>query len=50
MGKVIGLDIGVASVGWAVVDSNDFNVVESGSNLFDEADANQNKERSGFAA
>lgn len=45
MGKVIGLDIGVASVGWAVVDSNDFNVVESGSNLFDEADANQNKER-----
>lgn len=40
----IGLDIGIASVGWAVVDEN-YNILESGSNLFDSADANSNVER-----
>ena len=44
MGKLIGLDIGIASVGWAVVEDND-NIVELGSNLFDSADASNNAQR-----
>lgn len=47
MGYSIGLDLGIASVGWAVVDDND-DVVESGSNLFPAADASRNVERRGF--
>lgn len=41
------LDIGIASVGWAVV-SDDYKVVEAGSNLFESADASRNVERRGF--
>ena len=37
MGYTVGLDIGVASVGVAVLDEND-NIVEAVSNIFDEAD------------
>ena len=46
MGKIIGLDIGVASVGWAVVE-NDENakIIELGSNIFDEATAANNMTR-----
>lgn len=47
MGYSIGLDLGIASVGWAVVNDND-DVVESGSNLFPAADASRNVERRGF--
>ncbi len=45
----LGLDIGIASVGWAVVDSED-KVIECGSRLFESADASQNEERRGFRA
>ena len=47
MGVRFGLDIGVASVGWAVVNDN-YEVEEAGSNLFTSADANQNVERRSF--
>lgn len=40
MGIRIGVDIGIASVGWAVVD-DEYQVLESGSNLFDSADASR---------
>ncbi len=43
----LGLDIGVASVGWAVV-GEDYSVVEAGANLFPCADASKNEERRGF--
>lgn len=42
-----GLDIGIASVGWAVVD-DDYKVLEAGANIFEAADASQNMERRGF--
>ena len=47
MGIRIGVDIGIASVGWAVVD-DEYQVLESGSNLFDSADASRNVDRRGF--
>lgn len=47
MGIRIGVDIGIASVGWAVVD-DEYRVLESGSNLFDSADASRNVDRRGF--
>lgn len=42
-----GIDIGVASVGWAVV-NDEYEVVEACSNIFSSADANQNVERRNF--
>lgn len=45
MGYVVALDIGVASVGWAVIDKETERVLEAGSNLFEEANATQNQER-----
>lgn len=47
MGLRFGLDIGVASVGWAVV-NDEYEVVEAGSNLFASADANMNMDRRTF--
>ena len=44
MGIKVGLDIGVASVGWAVVD-DEYVVLESGVNLFSEATASNNETR-----
>lgn len=44
MGLRFGLDIGVASVGWAVV-NDEYEVLEAGANLFDSADASKNMER-----
>lgn len=41
MGIRIGLDIGIASVGWSVV-KDDYTVLELGSNLFESADASMN--------
>lgn len=43
----LGLDIGVASVGWAVVNEN-YEVLELGSDLFKEANPQNNQERRGF--
>lgn len=42
-----GFDIGIASVGWAVVD-DDYRVLEAGSNLFEAAEASKNVERQEF--
>lgn len=40
MGIRVGLDIGVASVGWTVISVEDeIKILESGSNLFECADA-----------
>lgn len=45
MGYVLALDIGVASVGWAVIDSESENVLEAGANLFPEASVASNVDR-----
>ena len=42
MGYIVALDIGIASVGWAVIDKESETVVEAGSNLFPEATAANN--------
>ncbi|HAL02660.1 MAG TPA: type II CRISPR RNA-guided endonuclease Cas9 [Lachnospiraceae bacterium] len=47
MGITIGLDLGVASVGWAVV-NDEYQILESCSNIFPAAEASKNVERRGF--
>lgn len=47
MGITIGLDLGVSSVGWAVVNDN-YEILESCSNIFPSADAAENAKRRGF--
>lgn len=45
MKYILALDIGVASVGWAVLDIESGTVVEACSNIFPEASAAQNQLR-----
>ena len=45
MGYIVALDIGISSVGWAVIDKDSEKVMESGSNLFPEATAANNQTR-----
>ncbi len=45
MNYVLGLDIGIASVGWAVIDLETLQVIESCSNIFTAAEAENNKDR-----
>ena len=45
---ILGLDIGIASVGWAVVGAESENIIESGVRLFESADASKNQERRSF--
>ena len=45
MGYIVALDIGVASVGWAVIEKGSETVIESGSNIFPEASAANNQMR-----
>jgi len=45
MAYIVALDIGVASVGWAVVDKESEKVIEAGSNIFQEASASNNQTR-----
>ena len=48
MGYIVALDIGIASVGWAVIDKTTEQVLEAGSNLFEEASAAENQKRRGM--
>lgn len=45
MGYIVALDIGVASVGWAVIERESEKVIEAGSNIFPEASAAANQVR-----
>ena len=47
MGYILGLDIGVASVGYAIIDER-YNVLISGVRLFREGTAEENVARRGF--
>lgn len=45
MKYILALDIGIASVGWAVLDKESETVIEAGSNIFPEASAAENQLR-----
>ena len=47
-GKMLGLDIGVASVGVGIIDAKTGNVIHANSRLFSAANAENNAERRGF--
>ncbi|WP_099223276.1 type II CRISPR RNA-guided endonuclease Cas9 [Listeria costaricensis] len=42
---ILGLDVGVASVGWGLIDGDDGRIVDAGVRLFNSATASQNMER-----
>lgn len=48
MNKVLGLDIGVSSVGWGIIDTDKMEIIDAGVRLFEEATRNANEERRGF--
>ena len=48
MQYIVALDIGVASVGYAVIDKMSETVIEAGSNIFPEASAANNQVRRGM--
>ncbi|OJF92814.1 type II CRISPR RNA-guided endonuclease Cas9 [Alkalibacterium sp. 20] len=45
---VLGLDIGVSSVGWGIIDKDTNEVVDAGVRLFEEATRNANEDRRNF--
>lgn len=45
---VLGLDIGVSSVGWGIIDKDTNEVIDAGVRLFEEATRNANEERRNF--
>ena len=45
---ILGLDIGIASVGWAVVGAESENIIESGVRLFESADASKKSRKKKF--
>ena len=48
MKKILGLDIGITSVGWGIVDSNTNRIIDFGVRLFDESDSENNLKRRGY--
>lgn len=44
---VLGIDIGIASVGYGVID-NDYNIIDAGVRLFDSANPDKNKDRRSY--
>lgn len=45
---VLGLDVGIASVGWGIIDYDNNNIVDCGVRLFPERDTKSNEERRSF--
>jgi len=41
----IGLDIGITSVGWAIINADEFEIIDAGSRIFAEADSKNNQGR-----
>ncbi|XJZ27776.1 type II CRISPR RNA-guided endonuclease Cas9 [Bacillota bacterium Lsc_1132] len=48
MKKILGLDIGISSVGWGIIDQDSGEIIDAGVRLFEEASRNANEERRGF--
>lgn len=47
MKLVLGLDVGIASVGWGIIDKDSYQVIDSGVRLFAEGSSTLNEERRG---
>lgn len=48
MNKVLGIDIGISSVGWGLIDADEYTILDAGVRLFEEATRNGNEERRNF--
>lgn len=48
MGKTLGLDIGISSVGWGIIEEDTGEIIDAGVRLFEEAKRNANEDRRGF--
>lgn len=48
MKKVLGLDIGISSVGWGIIDQDTGEIIDAGVRLFEEATRNANEDRRSF--
>lgn len=48
MTKVLGLDIGISSVGWGIINQDTGEIIDAGVRLFEEATRNANEDRRGF--
>ncbi|MBW8350706.1 type II CRISPR RNA-guided endonuclease Cas9 [Bacillus sp. IITD106] len=48
MKKVLGLDIGISSVGWGILNQDTGEIIDAGVRLFEEATRNANEERRSF--
>lgn len=48
MSKVLGLDIGISSVGWGIINSETGEIMDAGVRLFEEATRDANEKRRGF--
>lgn len=48
MGKILGLDIGISSVGWGIIEEETGEIVDAGVRLFEEAERNVNEDRRSF--
>ncbi len=48
MKKVLGLDIGISSVGWGIINQETGEIIDAGVRLFEEATRNANEERRDF--
>lgn len=46
--KVLGLDIGISSVGWGIIDQETGEIIDAGVRLFEEATRNANEDRRSF--
>lgn len=45
---VLGLDIGISSVGWGIINEETGEIIDAGVRLFEEADRNANEDRRNF--
>ena len=48
MGKILGIDQGITSVGWGIIDTDSNTIVDAGVRLFPEADKTNNEGRRNF--
>lgn len=48
MEKVLGLDIGISSVGWGVIEKDTGEIIDAGVRIFEEASRNVNEDRRNF--
>lgn len=48
MGKILGLDIGITSIGWGIVDAETNEIVDCGVRLFEEGSADNNLKRRSY--